>query len=459
MSRFPDGPSRRPYVHVLGLAALVGLGGGLVASLVHTVLERALHAVWEVAVPSLLGEGSTTPALFAVPMAAALVVGGVIHRWGSPGEIAAVVDDIHLRHGRLDVRATPAMALTSFATILGGGSLGPEAPLVQIIGSFSSALADRLRLRDEEVRTLTLSGMSAALAAFFGSPLGGALFALEIPHRRGLEYFEALLPATVSATVSHFVFARLVGEWGSPLALSGVPRIDLVGLVVAIGLGLVGALVGAVFQRVVHGTGHLLERLGRRPILRACLGALAIGAIAAPFAPPFPVMPFFFGEQQIPALLGAPRALLAMHDAPTVVGLLLLLAVAKMLAIAMTMHAGFRGGFIFPLFFVGGAVGVAIASASGGLVHPTLAALCTMAAVNVAITKTPLGTAMVVAGFGAPALLPFVLASSLVGFAASTRVAVIRTQRGRSPLVDRLAPELSGDGEGETLPPATPSGA
>lgn len=459
MSRLPEGPSRRPYALVLVLSGLVGIGGGLVAAAVHAVLELATNAVWDDLVPRALDHGALGPALFVVPVAAGVVVGLVLRAWGSPGEIAAVVDDIHLKHGRLELRATPAMAATSFATIVGGGSLGPEAPLVQIVGSLASTLADRLRLRDEEVRTLTLSGMSAALAAFFGSPLGGALFALEIPHRRGLEYFEALLPAAVSGTVSHVVFAELVGEWGAPIALAGGPRVGLAAFATAVGLGLVGALVAAVFQRVLHATGALFGPLEKRPVLRAALGGLALGAIALPFAPPFPVMPFFFGERQIPSVLGAASALVDGHGALAVSGVFVVLALAKMLAIATTVHSGFRGGFIFPLFFVGAAVGVAIATASRGGIDPTLAALCTMAAVNVAVTKTPLGTTVVVAGFAAPSLLPLVLASSLVGFAASTRVSVIRTQRGRSPLVDTLAPDPSPDGAGPSLPPGTPTEA
>lgn len=427
----PASPQPRPYASLLALAALVGLGGGLVASLVHAALEAAVHSVWSVAVPRWLGQPTSVAALLLVPSAAGLVVGATIRRFGAPGEIAAVVDDIHLRHGRLDVRATPAMALTSFATVVGGGSLGPEAPLVQIIGSFASAIGDRLRLRDDEVRTLTLAGMAAALSAFFGSPLGGALFALEIPHRRGLEYFEALLPATVSATVSHFVFAAIVGDWGAPIALAGSPRVGAATFAAAIAFGLVGALAGALFERVLRIVRSLLEPLEKRPIARASLGGLALGAIALPFVPPFPAMPFFFGEHAIPSLLGASATLLETHDRITTAGLLTALAVAKLVAIALTVHAGFRGGFIFPLFFVGGAIGVAIATATGTAVHPSLAALCTMAAVNVAVTNTPLGTTIVVAGFADPPLRPFILTASLVAFAASSQVDVIRTQRPR----------------------------
>jgi H+/Cl- antiporter ClcA len=42
--------------------------------------------------------------------------------------------------------------------------------------------------------------------------------------------------------------------------------------------------------------------------------------------------------------------------------MLLAIALAKMLAVSCTLHSGFRGGFIFPLFYIGAAVGLAVCS-------------------------------------------------------------------------------------------------
>lgn len=139
------------------------------------------------------------------------MVGVVLKIFGTPGEIAAAIDNIHMEHARLDIKQSPAMGVVSLLSIVFGGSAGPEAPLVQITGSIGSWVADRLKLRLELVRTLAFCGMAAALGAFFGAPLGGALFALEIPHRRGLEYYEALLPALTSAIFSFLVFRTIVG--------------------------------------------------------------------------------------------------------------------------------------------------------------------------------------------------------------------------------------------------------
>ena len=60
-------------------------------------------------------------------------------------------------------------------------------------------MADKLKLAREQTRILTFCGVSTALRALFGSPLGTALLALELPHRLGLEYDEALIAVLVLA--------------------------------------------------------------------------------------------------------------------------------------------------------------------------------------------------------------------------------------------------------------------
>ena len=134
----------------------------------------------------------------------------VLYFMGLPGEMAQVVDNIH-QPDRIDIRKTPAMVIASLVAITSGGSAGPEAPLVQVNGSFGSWLGDTLKLDTTSVRVLTFCGMSAALGAFFGAPIGAAIFALEIPHRRGLEYYEAVAPAVISAILSFAIFRISTG--------------------------------------------------------------------------------------------------------------------------------------------------------------------------------------------------------------------------------------------------------
>jgi H+/Cl- antiporter ClcA len=131
----------------------------------------------------------------------------------------------------------------------------------------------------------------------------------------------------------------------------------------------------------------------------------------------------FFGEKEIATIV----------ETGSTFGMtmLLMIALAKMLAVACTLHSGFRGGFIFPLFYIGAAVGLAI-SLAVPQVHPTIGMICMMAAVNVAITKTPISTTVILSVLSDTAMVPVIVIASFVSFLLTTQVCLIGTQRSRS---------------------------
>jgi H+/Cl- antiporter ClcA len=399
------------YRELLLWTTVVGVAGGLIATLYYYLLEGTTSAVWK-HVPARVP-------LFVVTGVGGALVGLSLKLLGRPGEISAVVNNIHMEEGRIDVRQTPSMIVASLVSIAFGGSAGPEAPLVQINGSLGSWLADRLGLTFEMVRTLTFCGMGAALGAFFGAPLGGALFALEIPHRRGLEYYEAIVPATVSATLAWLVFRGITGlplgalyHFDSPVPVSG--RDVFFGAL----FGLFGAAMATIFVlsfRALERAAHPLEH---HPVILGAVGGVCIGLLAMAWP-----QTLFFGEHQGKELLerGASAGAVALFS----------LSFAKMLSVGCTLHSGFRGGFIFPLFFIGAAAGLGVCAVFPSIPAP-LAALCTMAAVNVAVTKTPVSTTVILSTLSGYAILPVLLVASFVSFLCTTRIAVIRTQRSRS---------------------------
>lgn len=418
------------------LAILIGLCGGLVAAAFSVVLNGMLGGVWEHGQPALAawlqGHGMAGwISILAITVTGGLAVGLCLKTMGVPGEIAAVVDNIHMKGGRLDPKQSPSMAVTALTSITAGGSAGPEAPLVQIIGSLGSKLADWLKLREREVRTLTFCGMAAALGAFFGAPVGGALFALEIPHRNGLEYFEAIIPAVVSAFVAFYVFASMGGFHHPLYPMADVPADTFMPSVgMAVGLGLLGVLVALVFQAVFKLTGRLFECFGNRCLLAGAVGGLAIGALSllSPLGAHAPVL--FWGEFQLQHMLTAYQSGMGLENA-ALAGCLCAVALCKILSVGFTLHSGFRGGFIFPLFFVGAALGMALHAVSGGCIALPVAVLGMMAGVNVAVTKTPLSTTVLLTTLSGTSMMPVVLASSLTSFLVSSKVRVIATQRAR----------------------------
>ena len=430
------------YFQTVLYGMVIGTIGGLVATIYYFVLENLLDIVWQEGqefwlplFPTWLPAWNYT---WIIATLGGLLVGLCLYFLGLPGEMAMVIDKIH-DPGRLEPRQTPGMIITSLVSITAGGSLGPEAPLVQVNGSLGSWLGDRLNVSMKSIRILTFCGMSAALGAFFGAPIGGALFALEIPHRRSIEYYEAIIPAVIASIFSFAMF-----RFGTGLEVGGIYRFDLfatlppltyINMLQGLALGAVGAMAGVLFVVIFRFLGWLITKIKHNHILLAVLGGLGIGWTAVLFP-----QTLFFSEQQIQT---------EVIEAGVSLGVVTLLgiALAKMFAISFTIHGGFRGGFIFPLFFTGANLGLAISLALPD-VHPTVAMLCCMAAINVAITKTPISTSIILGVLTDTSILPIVAIASFTSLLLTHNVSLLKTQRSRtlvtktSSISDKLVPEV-----------------
>jgi H+/Cl- antiporter ClcA len=98
-----------------------------------------------------------------------------------------------------------------------------------------------------------------------------------------------------------------------------------------------------------------------------------------------------------------------------------------MAAISLTVTGGWRGGFIIPLFFTGACIGKAIAVLIPGL-NPALAMICTMAALNAAVTRTPVSTTLLLTKLTNFAPFTPILFASLVGFFLAPKAPLISDQ-------------------------------
>ena len=273
-------------MRVSSLAFVVGLLCGLVASLYELVMRVVLDAVWKTggqvfsaAMPGL------PPWSFILIVCTTLgaVVGILLRLLGEPlANLPGVVMAAH-RDGLLGHEEAPAMAAISIAGIAAAGSLGPEAPLVSIGGGLASFVCLLVDLSEAETLFVTMTGMGAGLAAFFGEPIGGALFACEVLHRYGLEYYEAILPTVISGFACNYSFRVASGLPQKPI-WSFAPEEPLLPWTSILGLlyGCVGGLLGRAWMR---GTNllreHLLWRcdLSSRHVAKGLVGGFLIGSI------------------------------------------------------------------------------------------------------------------------------------------------------------------------------------
>ncbi len=386
------------------LYVVIGFVGGTISAVYWLVLSALTEHVGRAGGLWVVG----------IMVAAGLLLGLCIHFLGEPGEISLVIDNIRFRGGRLDPKNNRSMTIASLVGISSGGSAGPEAPLVQMTGSLGTWIADRLGLRGEELRSVTIAGMAAGFTSLFGSPLGGALFALEIlQHRHIVEYYEALLPAFISSCSAFLIFVAVthIGlgpTWNFP----GYAAVDIWDFASAIGLGVIGACIGWLFYGIFRITRLAFEVIPGPIFVRTTVGGLVLGLLA--FHEP---LTRYFGHEELGVLLTANRNVPA----------LALLLFLKLVAVSVTISSGWRGGIIIPLFFVGAVAGQALLllapSGRGGLYL-----ICLMAGVNAAVTKTPISTTILLADLTGVGNLTAVLFASITGYFLSPRVPFIVAQ-------------------------------
>jgi CIC family chloride channel protein len=283
--------SRSREYRLLFLSALIGVIGGLGAQLFVWLLnwgERLLlHGIAGYAIPE---PGVMDPlpvvgpqGLWLIPVATTLgglLSGFLVYTFASEAEghgTDAAVEAFHFKGGRIRPIVPLIKAIASAITIGSGGAAGREGPTAQISVGVGSILADLARLTDEERRILVLAGMAAGLAAIFRSPLGMAIFAVEILYA-GMAYeSEALIYTVIASVVAYAVNGLFVG-WDPIFLLSEAPHftnpVNLVGYSL---LGIVAGLIGAIEPPIFYGIRDFFKTPAYFEPCEACHRRLAHG--------------------------------------------------------------------------------------------------------------------------------------------------------------------------------------
>lgn len=404
-----QGPLKfNPFVYnkLFLIWTILGLIGGIIAGGYWIVLEHLTHLLAGI-------EGFYVILLMTV---AGLAAGLVIHKLGDPGEIDLIVDNIHFNKGRLDPKNNPSMILSSLLCISAGGSLGPEAPLVQVVGSTGTYIARRLGFKGEDIRSITIAGMASAFTALFGAPLGGSLFALEIlDHKQVTRYYQAFMPALVASCASYLMFIlithlNLGPTWAFPTYSN--PQIN--DIFYAILYSLAGAALGWLFILLVKKFKSLFGLLSVPIYIKLALGGFLLGSIAC-FLP----LTRYFGHHELQEILTGTFS----------IEFLITLLILKLIAIAITVTSGWRGGFIIPLFFAGTILGVIIYQLVPGQ-NLALVSVCIMASLVACVTRTPVSIIILLGTMtGFQSLIPIMFAS-LTGFFLAPKTPLINAQLG-----------------------------
>jgi H+/Cl- antiporter ClcA len=318
-----------------------------------------------------------------------------------------IIDEIHKPGGGILARMTPFILISTVITHLFGGSAGREGTAVQMGGSISSVFARWYGIKSEDKRILLLTGMAAGFGAVFGTPVTGAIFALEVLTIGRIKY-DALIPCLIAGFIAdvtctawgihhtHYTIAYRSAHTGF------VPFIDfdMLLLLKVIAAGVAFGIVGYLFAE----TTHFIKDIAKRYISAKWLIPVVGGVVIIMSA-------YLLGTDEYLGLGVNAR----IKDGVSIVsafhpgGAAYLSWLWKLLFTAVTLGTGFKGGEVTPLFFIGATLGNIIATLSHAPID--LFAGIGFIAVFAGATNTPLAcTMMGVELFGGENLLYYAVA-------------------------------------------------
>jgi H+/Cl- antiporter ClcA len=317
-----------------------------------------------------------------------------------------VIDEIHQPGGGVPVAMTPLILFTTVITHLFGGSAGREGTAVQMGGSIASLFAKWFKLVDEHKSILLMCGMAAGFAAVFGTPVTGAIFALEVLAIGRIKY-DALIPCLIASIIAHITciscgihhtqYAIAYTTNGS----SFFPHIDfdIILLLKVIVAAVLFGLASYTFAKLTHFIKNKSNELVPKKWLIPVIGAVLIVGIS------YLIGNFNYLGLGVTNPNNGPSIVNAFHaDGATYFSWFW-----KLLLTAITLGMGFKGGEVTPLFFIGAALGNTLATISGAPID--LFAGLGFIAVFAGATNTPLAcTLMGIELFGGANIIYYAVA-------------------------------------------------
>ncbi len=346
--------------------------------------------------------------LFLIPVIGGLVSGFLVFKFAPEAEghgTDAAIDAFHNKGGFIRGRVPLIKAVASIATIGTGGSAGREGPIAQIGAGFGSFLATKLHLSAADRRVLLLAGMAGGIGATFRSPLGGALFAVEVLYQDPEFEHEGMIPCIISSIVAYSLFGAVTG-WQPLLATPHFSFEHPRELVLFLLLGIACASLGKTYVHVFYGIRNLFRRWNFPQVLKPAVGGLLLGLMA----------------MAIPQVLGSGYGLVqAALYGKVALWVMLAVALAKILATSLTISSGGSGGVFAPSLVIGAMLGGAFGATAEALFpamvsDPRAYVLIGMAGFFAGVSNTPIATLIMVSeltgdyGLLAPLMLVCVVA-------------------------------------------------
>lgn len=338
-----------------------------------------------------------------------MAVGLLYHYYGKEveGGNNQLIDELQQPKKIVSILMAPFVLFGTIVTHFFGGSAGREGTAVQMGGSIADQLSYLLKPDAENRKIIIAAGISAGFASVFGTPLAGAVFGLEMAVINKVNY-KALIPCFLSAILANYVTTA----WGVPhthYAITSTTEVNFKTVGYILLASACFGLAGLTFSVLTKKLGAVYTKFISFAPLRPFVGGVIIAVLV------FAVGHTRYIGLGVPTIVDAFTQELPSYD-----------FLAKIIFTAITLGAGYKGGEVTPLFFVGATLGNAL---SGVIPLPMdLLAGCGFVAVFAAAANTPIACLLMgIELFGSGAST-FIGLACVVAFLFSSHTGIYKSQ-------------------------------
>ncbi len=374
-------PLEKPwYRTLLTLTLVIGAAGGVLALAFNTVTGAGINFFFGSA-----GTGWWEGHWWWVPLTASggLIVGVLRRTWKVPEQVPSPIKLAFIAW--VEPGTVIPWVLISVISLITGAAMGPFFAFAVMGGGLGSWLVTRLKKDEAEDarQQYTLTGMAGTMGAAFTSPLFAAILTGELSPTPKRSYVAAFIPALFAATLGYVIYFGMTGT--TMLGNYALPAYEfqVAHLLTGALLGVLAAFILILFALIRKLTVVAFSKIPNS-LASGAIGGALVGLIA--FALPLVANS---GSSQLVTVL--------QNSAVYGVAFLVAILIGKMLILALSQAAGFLGGFVFPLIFIGGTAGVLV-----NTIFPqipiALAVGSLLAAVAGAILNAPVSLILIAAG-------------------------------------------------------------
>lgn len=235
--------------------------------------------------------------------------------------------------------------LGSLATTFFGGSAGKEGSAVAMGGTLGDFLARKFNLSNEDQRTLVLCGVGSAFGVIYDVPFAGAILGMELVLKGKFNY-QALIPAFLTTVFSNEI-AAAIGNTKVNYPILMLDDLSFMILIKLVLLGIIFGVGGSIFNLVLDNSSKIYGIITKNPYLKAILGGVLT------------IVLFWIVGDNYNGL--GQTFIRDAFDKPAT----LMDSVWKIIFTAIALGSVFQGGRGNPTFFVGAALGSAVAKYIG----------------------------------------------------------------------------------------------